>query len=85
MLLQVAAELFTVQGYGITTTRTIAERAGMRQATRHHYFSGKDEISAALLEATAAASLARARGLLGTYAATWGCHEAALGPGRGRR
>lgn len=64
MLLQVAAELFTAQGYGVTTTRTVAERAGLRQATMYYYFSGKDEIFAALLEDTAAASLARARRLL---------------------
>ncbi|MGW7029128.1 helix-turn-helix domain-containing protein [Streptomyces xanthophaeus] len=64
MLLEVAAELFTTQGYGVTTTRVVAERAGMRQATMYHYFSGKDEIFAALLERTAAASLNRARRLL---------------------
>ncbi|MFZ3551714.1 helix-turn-helix domain-containing protein [Streptomyces sp. 4.24] len=64
MLLEIAAELFAVQGYGVTTTRSVAERAGMRQATMYHYFSGKDEIFAALLEATAAASLTRARRLL---------------------
>ncbi|MFZ3491756.1 TetR/AcrR family transcriptional regulator [Streptomyces sp. 5.8] len=65
VLLQVAAELFTAQGYGVTTTRNVAERAGLRQATMYYYFSGKDEIFAALLEDTAAASLTRARRLLG--------------------
>ncbi|WP_420834009.1 TetR/AcrR family transcriptional regulator [Streptomyces antarcticus] len=64
MLLEVAAELFTLKGYGVTTTRAVAERAGMRQATMYYYFSGKDELFAALLEATAAASLGRARRLL---------------------
>ncbi|MGW7318186.1 TetR family transcriptional regulator [Streptomyces sp. NPDC054865] len=64
VLLKVAAELFTTQGYGVTTTRAVAEGAGMRQATMYHYFSGKDEIFAALLESTGAVSLARARRLL---------------------
>ncbi|MGW7064945.1 helix-turn-helix domain-containing protein [Streptomyces sp. NPDC054904] len=64
VLLKVAAELFTTQGYGVTTTRAVAEGAGMRQATMYYYFSGKDEIFAALLESTAAVSLARARRLL---------------------
>lgn len=64
MILQVAAELFTAQGYGATTTRAIAERAGLRQATMYHYFASKDEIFAALLESAATASLTRARRLL---------------------
>ncbi|MBT2460000.1 TetR/AcrR family transcriptional regulator [Streptomyces sp. ISL-86] len=64
VLLHVATELFTRQGYGVTTTRSIAERAGMRQATMYYYFSGKEEILAELLESTVAASLTRARRLL---------------------
>ncbi|THA53141.1 TetR/AcrR family transcriptional regulator [Streptomyces sp. A1136] len=63
-LLKVATELFTRQGYGVTTTRSIAERAGMRQATMYYYFSGKEEILAELLESTVTASLTRARRLL---------------------
>ncbi|MEU9720087.1 helix-turn-helix domain-containing protein [Streptomyces sp. NPDC047976] len=63
-LLCAAAELFTVRGYAATTTRAVAERAGMRQATMYHYFGGKEELLAELLESTVAPSLALARRLL---------------------
>lgn len=63
-LLYAAAELFTVQGYAATTTRAVAERAGMRQATMYHYFDGKEELLAELLESTVAPSLVLARQLL---------------------
>ncbi|MDQ0682711.1 MULTISPECIES: TetR/AcrR family transcriptional regulator [Streptomyces] len=63
-LLVAAAELFTTRGYAATTTRAVAERAGMRQATMYHYVSGKEELLADLLESTVAPSLTRARELL---------------------
>ncbi|WP_328297759.1 TetR/AcrR family transcriptional regulator [Streptomyces sp. NBC_00435] len=63
-LLYAAAELFTVKGYAATTTRAVAERAGMRQATMYHYFAGKEELLAELLESTVAPSLALARRLV---------------------
>ncbi|MEU9302367.1 TetR/AcrR family transcriptional regulator [Streptomyces sp. NPDC048269] len=63
-LLCAAAELFTVQGYAATTTRAVAERAGMRQATMYHYFGGKEDLLAELLESTVAPSLVLARQLL---------------------
>ncbi|MET9700424.1 helix-turn-helix domain-containing protein [Streptomyces sp. NPDC006529] len=63
-LLAAAAQLFTVRGYAATTTRAVAELAGMRQATMYHYFGGKEELLAELLESTVAPSLALARRLL---------------------
>ncbi|MFJ3671850.1 TetR/AcrR family transcriptional regulator [Streptomyces sp. NPDC090106] len=63
-LLTAAAELFTTSGYTATTTRAVAERAGMRQASMYHYVSGKEELLAALLESTVTPSLAYARELL---------------------
>lgn len=63
-LLAAAAELFTTQGYAATTTRAVAERAGMRQASMYHYVSGKEELLADLLESTVAPSLTCARELL---------------------
>ncbi|MFI6877949.1 helix-turn-helix domain-containing protein [Streptomyces sp. NPDC050400] len=63
-LLAAAAELFTTKGYAATTTRAVAERAGMRQATMYHYVSGKEELLAELLESTVTPSLALARSLL---------------------
>ncbi|MGW2617382.1 TetR/AcrR family transcriptional regulator [Streptomyces sp. NPDC001500] len=63
-LLAAAAELFTTRGYAATTTRAVAERAGMRQASMYHYVSGKEELLAALLESTVTPSLAYAGELL---------------------
>ncbi|MGR8011524.1 TetR/AcrR family transcriptional regulator [Streptomyces hypolithicus] len=63
-LLGAAAELFTTRGYAATTTRAVAERAGMRQATMYHYVAGKEELLVELLESTVAPSLALARRLL---------------------
>ncbi|OIJ64505.1 TetR/AcrR family transcriptional regulator [Streptomyces mangrovisoli] len=63
-LLAAAAELFTTRGYSATTTRAVAERAGMRQATMYHYVTGKEELLAELLESTVTPSLAYARELL---------------------
>ncbi|KOU57665.1 TetR family transcriptional regulator [Streptomyces sp. MMG1533] len=63
-LLAAAAELFTTLGYAATSTRVVAERAGMRQASMYHYVSGKEELLAELLESTVTPSLAYARELL---------------------
>ncbi|SHI32719.1 TetR/AcrR family transcriptional regulator [Streptomyces sp. 3214.6] len=63
-LLAAAAELFVTRGYAATTTRAVAERAGMRQASMYHYVSGKEELLAELLESTVTPSLAYARELL---------------------
>ncbi|MEV7286531.1 TetR/AcrR family transcriptional regulator [Streptomyces sp. NPDC093252] len=63
-LLRAAAELFTTLGYAATSTRAVAERAGMRQASMYHYVSGKEELLAELLESTVTPSLACARELL---------------------
>ncbi|MET7883750.1 helix-turn-helix domain-containing protein [Streptomyces avermitilis] len=68
-LLAAAAELFTTRGYAATTTRAVAERAGMRQASMYHYVSGKEELLAALVESTVTPSLALARRLLAEDAA----------------
>jgi AcrR family transcriptional regulator len=56
-LLAAAGQLFTTRGYTATTTRAIAERAGMRQASMYHYFGGKQDVLAALLEGTVRPSL----------------------------
>ncbi|MGW7548182.1 TetR/AcrR family transcriptional regulator [Streptomyces sp. NPDC054770] len=68
-LLAAAAELFTTRGYAATTTRAVAERAGMRQASMYHYVSGKEDLLAELLESTVTPSLACARELLADDAA----------------
>jgi AcrR family transcriptional regulator len=62
-LLAAAADLFATRGYAATTTRAVAERAGMRQASMYHYFGGKEDLLAALLESTVRPSLDLARSL----------------------
>jgi AcrR family transcriptional regulator len=56
-ILRAAAELFAGQGLAATTTRQIAERVGIRQASLYYYFSGKDEILLELLTQSVRPSL----------------------------
>ncbi|MEU5055109.1 TetR/AcrR family transcriptional regulator [Streptomyces sp. NPDC056121] len=63
-VLAAAAELFTTHGYTATSTRAVAERAGLRQASLYHYFDGKEAILATLLEGTVRPSLEIARDLV---------------------
>lgn len=51
-ILDAAGELFTTLGYTRTSTRTIAEAVGIRQASLYHYFDTKDDILCALLTQT---------------------------------
>jgi AcrR family transcriptional regulator len=56
-ILDAAGELFTTLGYTGTSTRTIAEAVGIRQASLYHYFNTKDDILCALLSQTVAPTL----------------------------
>jgi AcrR family transcriptional regulator len=56
-ILDAAGELFTTRGFASTSTRTIAEAVGVRQASLYHYFKTKDEILSALLDQTIAPTL----------------------------
>jgi AcrR family transcriptional regulator len=56
-ILDAAAELFVSQGLAATTTRQIAERVGIRQASLYYYFAGKDEILLELLSQSVRPSL----------------------------
>ncbi|WP_338144201.1 helix-turn-helix domain-containing protein [Nocardioides turkmenicus] len=49
-MLNAAAELFVTRGFAATSTREIAERVGIRQASLYYHFAGKDEILAELLQ-----------------------------------
>lgn len=51
-ILDAAAHLFATQGYAATSTRQIAELAGMRQATLYYYVEGKAQLLAELLDQT---------------------------------
>jgi AcrR family transcriptional regulator len=56
-ILDAAAELFVSQGLAATTTRQIAERVGVRQASLYYYFGGKDEMLLELLTRSVRPSL----------------------------
>jgi AcrR family transcriptional regulator len=56
-ILDAAAELFVSQGLAATTTRQIAERVGIRQASLYHHFAGKAEILLELLTQSVRPSL----------------------------
>ncbi len=64
-ILDAAGELFTTLGYAGTSTRTIAEAVGIRQASLYHYFKTKDDILCALLSQTVAPTLSFIPRLLG--------------------
>jgi AcrR family transcriptional regulator len=57
-ILDAAGELFTTLGYAGTSTRSIAESVGIRQASLYHYFDTKDDILCALLSQTVTPTLA---------------------------
>lgn len=63
-ILDAAGELFTTLGYTATSTRTIAEAVGIRQASLYHYFKTKDDILCALLSQTVTPTLSFIRSLL---------------------
>lgn len=56
-ILDAAGELFTTLGYAGTSTRSIAEAVGIRQASLYHYFKTKDDILCALLSQTVTPTL----------------------------
>lgn len=56
-ILDAAARLFTSLGFSAASTREIATNAGLRQASLFHYFPGKDDILAELLDLTLQPSL----------------------------
>ena len=56
-ILDAAAALFTSQGLAATTTRQIAARVGIRQASLYYHFTGKDEILLELLTQSVRPSL----------------------------
>jgi AcrR family transcriptional regulator len=49
-ILDAADHLFGEQGFDATTTREIAERAGVNKALIHYHFTSKDELLARLLD-----------------------------------
>jgi AcrR family transcriptional regulator len=56
-ILDASAALFAERGYAGTSTRSIAERVGIRQASLYYHFAGKDEILLELLETSVRPSL----------------------------
>lgn len=62
-ILDAAAELFTIRGYAATSTRTIADAVGIRQASLYYHFASKEELLEELLAGTVRPSLAYAAAL----------------------
>lgn len=68
-ILDAAAALFVRHGFAGTSTRMIAERVGIRQASLYYHYAGKDDILADLLSSSVRPSLERIRELQETSAA----------------
>jgi len=62
-ILAAAAALFAEHGFAATTTRMIAERVGVRQASLYYHFAGKDELLIELLTTSVRPSLEAVRGI----------------------
>jgi AcrR family transcriptional regulator len=62
-LLEAAATLFVEQGFAATSTRAIAQRAGVRQASLYYHFAGKDDLLAELLDVSVRPTLDAAAAL----------------------
>jgi AcrR family transcriptional regulator len=56
-ILDAAAALFAELGFAATSTRAIADRVGIRQASIYYHFAGKDEILVELLTTSVRPSL----------------------------
>lgn len=56
-ILDAAAALFAENGFTATSTRAIAERVGIRQASLYYHFAGKDELLIELLTTSVRPSL----------------------------
>lgn len=52
LIMDAATELFTTQGYAMTSTHEIAEVAGVRQASMYYYFPSKSALLLTLLKTT---------------------------------
>ena len=63
-LLRAAARMFCEVGYSSTSTRAIADAAGVRQASIYHYFATKQDMLLVLLLQTVAPTLKTAERLL---------------------
>ena len=62
-ILDAAAALFVENGISATSTRAIAERVGIRQASLYYHFAGKDDMLVELLTTSVRPSLELVRGL----------------------
>jgi AcrR family transcriptional regulator len=63
LILDAAAELLRVEGSAATTTRAVAERAGVRLSLVHYHFGGKGALLAELLARENAKLLTRQQAL----------------------
>ena len=63
-ILDIAKATFIEQGYSNTSMSEIASRVGGSKATLYNYFSSKEDIFAAVMEASAADKIAHAFHLL---------------------
>jgi len=62
-ILEAAAALFAEHGFSATSTRMIAERVGIRQASLYYHFAGKDDLLDELLRTSVRPSLDAVQGL----------------------
>jgi AcrR family transcriptional regulator len=64
-ILDAARDVLIKRGYGGTSTRAVAERAGVQLSLVHYHFGGKQQLLVAVLERQNEELLERQRGLYG--------------------
>ncbi|HWC39252.1 MAG TPA: TetR/AcrR family transcriptional regulator [Acidimicrobiales bacterium] len=78
LLVSVARELFTEQGYAATSVEDIIQRAGVARGALYHHFAGKDALFRAVYEAVQAETASRVVAAAVGVGEPWGGVRAGL-------
>ena len=76
LLVSIARERFTEQGYAATSIEDIVQRAGVAKGALYHHFSGKDALFRAVYEAVLAEAVVGGHGRRARRAGTMGRRSA---------
>lgn len=78
LLIGVARERFTLQGYAATSIEDITQRAGVAKGALYHHFNGKDALFRAVYEAVQAEALTTVVARAAAAGEPWGAARAGL-------
>jgi AcrR family transcriptional regulator len=78
LLVSIARERFTEQGYAATSIEDIVQRAGVAKGALYHHFSGKEALFGAVYEAVLGDVVSAVMAAAGAAADPWGAVRAGL-------